>query len=319
MNSKLLLFSILFIYSSLNAGDLSIGFTSIEFRDGERSGRKIPVEIYYPADTALENAPVSARQPGKFPVVIFTHGYLSKIKSYKNIREMLVPRGYIVIFTLTEGGLFPNHSELARDIVYLAEMFPPLSGDPASLFHKRIDTSICLMGHSMGGGCSFLAAEMTDLADVLVTLAAYNTGPPATDAAKSISIPSLVIGGSKDPVTRPEKHQVPMYDSLASKNKAFINIIGGTHCQMGDHHKSCKLAELLLFSRPGISREGQHKILEVSIVNWLDYFLKEERVAMERFREFVEGSEEIEFRGSWEVGSGQAALPAGRQVGKTET
>jgi len=85
MKKAILFFSIFFLISSLSASELSIGFTFMEFMDAERGGRKIPVEIYYPADTALENVPVSAKGHGKFPLVIFTHGYLSKIKSYKNI------------------------------------------------------------------------------------------------------------------------------------------------------------------------------------------------------------------------------------------
>lgn len=284
---------------NLHAQDFSIGNTHLEFTDPERNDRSIPVEVYYPADTTGEDVALTARSNKKFPLLIFTHGYISKIKSYKNIREMLVPYGYIVVFPDTETGVFADHPDLAKDIVFLAKRFPDLTDDKESLFQGRIDTSLCLMGHSMGGGCSFLAAEMLESVNGIVTLAAYDTDPSSIEACSRITAPALLFGGSKDPVTRPENHQIPMYDSLISEHKTFINIIGGSHCQMSDQHKTCKLTELLLFSTPDISRKKQHKIMKKFMLSWLDYFMKGEEDSIEEFETLLMEVDPISFARNW--------------------
>ncbi len=284
---------------NLHAQDFSIGNTKLEFTDPERNDRSIPVEVFYPADTSQEDATITERYDGKFPLLIFTHGYLSKIKSYKNIREMLVPYGYIIVFPDTETGIFADHMDLAKDIVLIAKEFPELSNEAGSLFNGRIDTSLCLMGHSMGGGCSFLAAEMLNSVDGIITLAAYDTDPSSIEACAEITAPSLLFGGSKDPVTRPQNHQIPMYDSLKSEHKTFINIIGGSHCQMSDQHKTCRLTELLLFSTPDISREKQHKIMKKFTLNWLNYFLKGDKDAIEEFETLLKEVGPISSARNW--------------------
>ncbi len=294
-------FFLLFFTISLNlqAQDFPIGSTKLKFTDPERNSRSIPVEVFYPADTSGENVAIAESYDGKFPLLIFTHGYLSKIKSYENIREILVPYGYIIVFPDTETGIFADHMDLAKDIVLIAKEFPKLSKEAGSVFNGRIDTSLCLMGHSMGGGCSFLAAEMLNSVDGIITLAAYDTDPSSIEACAEIKAPSLLFGGSKDPVTRPENHQIPMYDSLKSEHKTFINIIGGSHCQMSEQHKTCKLTELILLSTPDISREAQHEIMKKFMLHWLDYFLKGDKYAIKEFETLLKEVRPISFARNW--------------------
>lgn len=52
-----------------------IGHTTMSFKDAVRR-INIPAEIYYPADSAGENVPVSSCQ---FPLLIFGHGYRTPI------------------------------------------------------------------------------------------------------------------------------------------------------------------------------------------------------------------------------------------------
>jgi pimeloyl-ACP methyl ester carboxylesterase len=130
---------------------------------------------------------------------------------------------------------------------------------------------------------------------VVITLAAYDRKREISEAALNIKVPGLLFGGSKDPVTPPAKNQLPIYESLQSGYKAFINIIGGSHCQMSDQHKSCKMSELLLFSTPDISREKQHEILESFILPWLSFHLKENEEALNEFNSLLLEVDPISF------------------------
>ncbi|MBE0652298.1 MAG: dienelactone hydrolase family protein [Bacteroidales bacterium] len=278
----------------LSAQPSLTGHTRVLLSDPDRNNREIPLEVFYPSDTFGIHVKVSDSPFRSHPVVCFAHGYIMKPEAYKNIVEMLVPEGFIVVFPDTETEMFPSHTEFALDIRFISRHFPLLNIDSASIFHERIDTSLALMGHSMGGGCAVLAAENNPEVDALVTLSALETKPSAISSSANIYIPSLVIAGSRDRVTRPEKHQLPMYRNLKSKEKTFINITGGSHCQMAMHDRRCRFGELSLFNNPGIDRETQHRILEKYLVPWLRFQLMGDKDSGRLFNEGA-NDPEIEF------------------------
>jgi dienelactone hydrolase len=130
------------------------------------------------------------------------------------------------------------------------------------------------MGHSMGGGAIFAAANRRLDINAVVALAPFNTSPSAIQAASSVAMPTLIFAGSNDCITPPEKHQYPIYNFSASAEKTYILIKGGTHCQMGSHNSLCNFGETMAFCKDGISREEQHQALNKYLLPWLNFFLK---------------------------------------------
>ena len=57
------------------------------------------------------------------------------------------------------------------------------------------------MGHSMGGGALFAAANLLAGTDAIVALAPMNTKPSAIQAAASVKIPTLIFAGANDCIT----------------------------------------------------------------------------------------------------------------------
>ena len=100
------------------------------------------------------------------------------------------------------------------------------------------------MGHSMGGGASFLAAQLNSNIKTLVNFAPAETNPSAITAAASITIPSLIFAGVNDCVTPQNTNQIPMYNGLGSSCKTLISIIGASHCQMSNSNSLCNFGEL---------------------------------------------------------------------------
>ena len=95
-----------FIFSSTTlAQTFSVGNTSVVFYDSIRN-RNIATEIYYPADNAGQNEPVSV---GAFPVLVFGHGFFMGWDSYQNFWTEIVPNGYVIYFPTTEMGITPDH------------------------------------------------------------------------------------------------------------------------------------------------------------------------------------------------------------------
>lgn len=131
-----------------------------------------------------------------------------------------------------------------------------------------------VMGHSMGGGASFLAAQLNSNIKTLVNFAPAETNPSAISAAGVITIPSLVFSGSNDCVTPPNAHQIPMYNALAGQCKTLISITGGSHCQMANTNFLCSFGETSCSPQATISRAVQQAVINSYLLPWLNFQLK---------------------------------------------
>jgi len=283
---------------NLSSQSFQIGHTSVVFIDQSRDKRKIRTEIYYPSDIPGKNAALSETAAGKFPVLCFGHGYQMSWDTYKYIRESLVPHGFIIAFPKTEKELFPSHMDFAIDIAFIIDELLESSKDPSSIFYNRLDSMNCAMGHSMGGGSAILAARLSPSIRSLAVLAPLNTQPSSIDAASELSIPSLILAGKNDCVTRPEIHQIPIYSNLKGPSKIIITIRGGSHCQMADRSTICRLAESTCKPKPDITDKEQHAIAVKYLLPWLNYHLKSDMASAEQFDDLLKSDQSIEFERS---------------------
>jgi dienelactone hydrolase len=202
----------------------------------------------------------------------------------------------ILLFPLSSKGLFPSHRRYAEDLAFVLNEAQKMGEDPSSVLYGITDTVSCLIGHSMGGGAVFLAANMTSGLSAIATLAPLNTHPSAIQAASSVLVPSLVIAGSDDCITPPDKHQLPIYDFLASNEKTYILITGGTHCQMGCENSACSAGERMAGCSAGISREEQHEILKRYLIPWLRFYLKGDPEAGIKFDYLLSTDDSVGFK-----------------------
>ncbi|MDI9258114.1 poly(ethylene terephthalate) hydrolase family protein [Flavobacterium sedimenticola] len=250
-----------------------IGHTTINFTDSSRGNRVIATEVYYPADFAGDNVPL-ANDNVVFPTLSFGHGFVMTWDAYQNFWTSLVPNGYIMLFPKTEGSISPSHLDFGKDLAFILNQMLVLNSNSASLFYNRVSTMNAVMGHSMGGGASFLAAQLNSNITTLVNFAAAETNPSAITAAGLIAIPSLVFSGSNDCVTPPNAHQIPMYSALAGQCKTLISITGGSHCQMANSNFLCNFGESSCSPQASISRASQQAIINSYLIPWLNFQLK---------------------------------------------
>lgn len=130
------------------------------------------------------------------------------------------------------------------------------------------------MGHSMGGGASFLSVLLNSNITTLVNFAAAETTPSAITAVASISIPSLIFAGANDCVAPASTNQMPLYNGLISACKTYISIIGASHCQMSNSNTLCSFGESTCTPAPTITRNVQHAKIFSYLLPWLNYQLK---------------------------------------------
>ena len=279
MKILLLAFSI-FSFIATFAQTYEIGHTTITFNDPARtggfgsgggSGRQIQTELYYPADIA--GTDVNAAM-GDFPVIVFGHGFVMAWDAYENIWEVLVAKGYIMVFPRTEGGFSPSHDEFGMDLALLITKMQELNITTGSIFEGHVSDKSAIMGHSMGGGSSFLAAAGNTNIETVIGLAPAETNPSAESAAAQVSVPALVFSGSGDAVTPPADHHLPIYNATASTCKNYVSITGGAHCYYANSNFNCDFGEGSSGGNITISRTEQHQVLFDIVTPWLDYKLK---------------------------------------------
>jgi predicted dienelactone hydrolase len=291
MNQKIiLLFSSLFCCLQINAQ--LVGHTTVTFVDSTRNNRPIETEIYYPAITAGNNTPIAT---GVFPLIAFGHGFVMTWSSYQNFWDVLVPMGYILAFPTTESGFSPIHAEFGKDLSFLIAKIQS-NGAGVDIPSSSVGSKSAIMGHSMGGGCSFLSAQNNTNITTMVSFAAANTNPSSITASQQVSVPTLLFNGVNDCVTPPAQHQDIMFDSTSAAYKTQINIIGGGHCFFANSNFNCTLGETTCSPSPTIAREAQQLTTNDFLKIWLAYFLKDDCPKAQEFQDSLAASSRITYR-----------------------
>lgn len=281
-----------------------VGHTTITFNDAARTGgfgsgggpgRQIQSEVYYPATTAGTDV---AAMAGAHPVVVFGHGFVMAWDAYENVWEALVAEGYIVVFPRTEGGFSPDHNEFAMDLAHLVNEMQALNTDAGSLFFGHVASKSAIMGHSMGGGATFLAAANNSSIETAIGLAPAETNPSAIAAAAQVSVPTVVFSGSADGVTPAQDHHQPIYNALNVSCKHFISITGGAHCYFANANFNCDFGEGTASSGISVTRTEQQTIMNDYVIEWLDYKLKDDCIAFGNFTSMVPTDSRITYQDS---------------------
>ncbi len=230
-----------------------VGHMSINFKDASRTGgfsisggiampgtgRNIGTEVYYPATVAGNNTNVAN---GQFPVVVFGHGFAMTWDSYDNIYNRLAALGYIVLLPRTESSIFPtpSHANFADDMKLLATqgLLLNTTSTPTALatFNGKVLQKSAIGGHSMGAGCSYIAAQNNNTVTCVFNLAAATSntaGISSVAGASLVTVPTLVISGEKDNVADTTV-QNSHYNPTASTIKFHSIIKDVTHCDFGN-------------------------------------------------------------------------------------
>ena len=295
-NMRKLLFTLLISICLFNIhhSQYSIGNTTISFIDSSRSNRAIETEIYYPANTAGVDV---AAATGSFPVIIFGHGFGMNVSAYQIVWEQLVPQGYIVALPTTETTIFgPDHQDFGFDLQFLVSAIQDENNAPGAILNSVIAPSVAIGGHSMGGGCAFLAVDSLQTDARVKTLFGFapaestTNGVSSINSATRITTPSVIFSGTADGVTPPNDHHIPMYDSLVSGCKTIINIVGGAHCYFANTNFNCDFGESTSSSGITVTRTEQQAITYSLLIPWLNYTLKDSCNGFEVFFDSLDQS-----------------------------
>lgn len=238
-----------------------VGSATLSLSDVERQNRVVSMLVHYPASSAGSGTPAVAGCAAG--LVAFGHGFAIANGAYGYLADALAAQGYVVVLPGTESGLSPDHAAFGADLAFSLRALP---GAPA--FAGVFGPLRVIGGHSMGGGAAFLGATAVD---GLFALAPAQTTPSAIAAAATISVPALLITGSRDCVTPLDAHAGPMFAALETpvNAKTLANLSGASHCQFTTGSVTCSLGELSCGGSATITASDQQTATLSLLLPWL--------------------------------------------------
>ena len=302
--------------------------------------RPVLTEVYYPStDAAVAGTPRDVisilgvpvvRTPsyrdvalasGRFPLVVFSHGNGGiRFQSFF-FASHLASHGYIVVTPDHHGNTFvdaltgvvdPNvAANRPLDLSFLLDRFTAFDAEPGNFFAGAVDTDrIGASGHSFGGYTVFALAggpspfgTFTDRR-VRAILPQAPGSPFAPSFFATITIPTLILGGSIDETTPFDSQQRMPWDALPTGAPvvALAQLADAGHFTFSDY---CEVDRELLGFLGGFDEACEprhipwrraHDIVNYLSLNFFDAILKGDADALARLDPAViAGIEDLQY------------------------
>lgn len=172
--------------------------------------------IYFPANKGED-----------FPGIAISPGFVESQENMSWWGSHLASHGYAVL-TLDTNELRDDPS-LRADALMAAVGVLRNEGERmgGTLRGKIINDRMAIMGHSMGGGGTLIAANAHSAE--LKAAIPFTPWQPDGDFS-AISIPTLVIAGENDRIAPAADHALPHFESLSENiPKMYLEVRGGNH------------------------------------------------------------------------------------------
>ena len=189
-------------------------------RDGvtESTVRSLPTDLWIPSVA------------GRFPLVVFVHGYDVGPLTYQRFLAALAAAGYIVAapsFPLEDPsrGLGLDRSDLPNEATDVSFVISSLLAGPLA---SRIEPSrIAVIGHSDGADVALMVGYQVGRTDPRVDAVVADAPDPMTDPITTSRVPLLLMQGSADSV-------VPYASSLEVFGQVtapcfYLTLLGADH------------------------------------------------------------------------------------------
>jgi len=309
MKKRFLVLLLLILLSYISNAQYLTGQKTITYTDPDRDDREIETYIYYPSLTGGTDADIAA---GQFPAVIFGHGTsMGDPELYLYLLEALPTYGYIVLFPTTENDSppmsAPDHEAFGLDLKFLNLKIKSENTNASSFFYNHVTERTAIMGHSLGGKGTLIAAANNTEVTTIVTLCAALADPPApysggydviNNSIPYITVPSLVVDAEFDCVVESDAGRHLTYELLNIDCKTYVNINGGGHCYMASHDgSSCETAEGTFGGNCSgdftITREEQNATVLDIILPYFGYYLLENEASYSEFLCYINTSDAV--------------------------
>jgi len=174
-----------------------------------------------------------------FPLIIYSHGFMSSASEAEYLVDFLVPRGYILVavnYPLSHGGApgGPNVNDVINqpgDVSFIIDTLLARNTDPTDSLYGLLDPSrMAAVGLSLGGLTTQLVAYHRDVRDPRLSAAVSIAGPSnflEPKFFKTSAIPFMMIAGSADAAIPYESNAAPIPSK--APNSLLVTLDKGSH------------------------------------------------------------------------------------------
>ena len=221
-------------------GTLGVSRESIELIDSSRPtppnddfeggpARTLRGFVWYPA----------VQDGGPFPLIVYSHGFMSSVDEAQYQVDFLVPKGYVVVavdYPLSHRGApgGPTIDDVINqpgDVSFLIDTLLARNADETDRLYQLIDPErLVAAGLSLGGLTSTLAAYHRDVRDPRLSAAVSIAGPAAfleREFFRTSDVPFMMIAGSADAIVPYEANAVPV--PVRVDNGLLVTLASGSH------------------------------------------------------------------------------------------
>ena len=206
--------------------------------------RRLVTSITYPTSPNARGVARDGRPANGFPLIVYSHGFMSRRSEGRYLALHFARHGYVFVaadypltnFASPGGPRFDDVAHQPGDVRFLIDSLLRWNDDPTHEFSGAIDPErIGVMGLSLGGMTSTLAAFHPDLRDDRISAAVSIAGPSAMFTPgffETADVPFLMIAGDADAV-------VPYAENAASlvaraPRSGLVTLKNGSHVGFAD-------------------------------------------------------------------------------------
>ena len=239
-------------------GAYGVGVTTMELVDTSRpteaystyegdDKRTLPAEVWYPADPSAagpeaRDAALDA-DGGPYPLIVFSHGFMSNRRQSVVYTQHLASHGYIVVSPdfPTTGGNAPAGPYVAGlvnqpgDISFLIDQFLAFNEESGNRFEGAIDPEmIGATGHSLGAfttETSIWGEARDERIDAALPISGTGCFLDSEDIGE-VAVPVMLLTGSNDLIV-PAPANRDAYDK-AKPPRYWVELVGGNHIRFAD-------------------------------------------------------------------------------------
>lgn len=171
--------------------------------------------IYHPTGVA-----------GPFGAVAIAPGYTASQSSMSWWGERLASHGFVAV-TIDTNTTSDQPSSRATQLMAALRQLVTYSNTSSHPIYRKVDPNrLAVMGHSMGGGGTLIAARDNPTLKAAVPLTPWNTSTNFS----GVQVPTLVVACEADSVASVSSHASPFYNSIpSSTKKAYLELDNASH------------------------------------------------------------------------------------------
>jgi dienelactone hydrolase len=172
--------------------------------------------IYYPTNTT----------EGPFAAVSVAPGFTERQSAINWWGPRLASHGFVVV-TIDTNSTSDSPTSRATQLIASLRQVVALSGTASSPIAGKVDGNrLGVMGHSLGGGGTLIAARDNPTLKAAIPFAPFNSNTNFS----TVQVPTLIIACEADGIAPVNEHASPFYNSFAANlEKAYLEVANGSH------------------------------------------------------------------------------------------